>query len=218
LSNQPASFYFGTGLDSLFSSPARPAFANQFLPTFYADTWGDYWYYYLVYGVDTRGNPPYYVYGEGLEALISPGPAPVWLDTNQPAMIRYLGMLNLAALIPSGLACAALLLGLLQVARLAFNRGVTAHTVWRALLSLAVWVSFAGFAWFLILYPSPGKGDTIKATYMLQTFPLVAVLAGDLLAGVADRHPRLYRAIAIAIALVVVIALPACISRFTALP
>ena len=35
-----------------------------------------------------------------------------------------------------------------------------------------------GYLWFHLKYPVPGEGDTIKATYMLQIFPFVALLTG----------------------------------------
>ncbi len=47
LHNEPAGFYFGTGNGCLFSDPVEPSFPNQLIPIFYAETWGDYWHYFL---------------------------------------------------------------------------------------------------------------------------------------------------------------------------
>ena len=48
LKSQPLSFYIPIGdeLHMLFTKPIRPYFKNQFLPTLYADLWGDYWGYF----------------------------------------------------------------------------------------------------------------------------------------------------------------------------
>jgi hypothetical protein len=41
--------------------------------------------------------------------------------------------------------------------------------------------SVVGYLWFLIRYPSPNKGDTIKATYLLHIMPIVGICVGLLL-------------------------------------
>ena len=56
-------------------------------------------------------------------------------------------------------------------------------------------LSLAGYLWFLISYPVPGSGTTLKATYLLLIFPILALLAGDL----AGRLPKRYRAAALAL-------------------
>ena len=44
-------------------------------------------------------------------------------------------------------------------------------------VSLSIFISFGGYLWFLIKYPALDSGDTIKATYMIQAFHLIGVLA-----------------------------------------
>lgn len=39
---RPLEFYVGTGLPATFTSPYRPHFANQAVPTTYSELWGDY--------------------------------------------------------------------------------------------------------------------------------------------------------------------------------
>jgi hypothetical protein len=39
--NRPGFFYFGRGDGLLFTDPVRPSFKGQFLPSMYADAWGD---------------------------------------------------------------------------------------------------------------------------------------------------------------------------------
>ena len=88
LANQPPEFYFGLGLDQLFSDPVRPSFANQFIPMLYADMWGDYWCFFSVYGIDTRSNT--YISGLELMTELAANPAPDWLITNRYTVNSYL--------------------------------------------------------------------------------------------------------------------------------
>ena len=39
---QPAAFYVSPGLPAVIAEPYTPSFLNRFVPTLYADTWGDY--------------------------------------------------------------------------------------------------------------------------------------------------------------------------------
>ena len=61
-----------------------------------------------------------------------------------------------------------------------------------ALILLALAATWAGYMWFLIMYPSIGRGDTIKATYMLHLFPYVALLGGMLIERIRERLPFVY--------------------------
>tara|TARA_B100001109_G_C18863761_1_gene475585 strand:- start:1344 stop:2693 length:1350 start_codon:yes stop_codon:yes gene_type:complete len=47
--NQPLNFYIPNlnDLYLLFTNPIRPNFSNQFISILYADTWGDYWGYFV---------------------------------------------------------------------------------------------------------------------------------------------------------------------------
>src|SRR5439155_5332227 len=60
-----------------------------------------------------------------------------------------------------------------------------------AFLGMCVLCSFAGYLAFIIAYPSD-TGDTIKATYMLQTFPPLAILGAVFLTRMHDRHRRAF--------------------------
>jgi hypothetical protein len=64
--------------------------------------------------------------------------------------------------------------------------------------------SLAGFLWFLVSFPKPGEGDTIKATYMAQCLPFLAILGADAVARLRDRWPA---AAAVAIGVLSVAAL-----------
>ena len=176
-SNQSPTFYFRISPELLFSKPVRPAFPNQLIPIFYSEIWGDYWGYFAVYGKDTR--KPKFVNGFSLNEMLSKGERPSWLETNYEAMSAYLGRVNLISLFPSALAVIALILAAAGAARL----GPESNAPWRdanILLLLAIAATIAGYFWFLVKYPNPGNGDTIKATYVLQVSPFVAILVGEL--------------------------------------
>jgi drug/metabolite transporter (DMT)-like permease len=85
------------------------------------------------------------------------------------------------------------------------------------LLLLLVIGAFAGYFWLLVSYPAPSKGNTIKATYMLHTFPFVAVLVGCLLERLRDTSPRLPLVAAAILVATFLHNLPAMLTRFIAL-
>ena len=75
--NQPSSFYFGLGLDDLFSRPIRGfSMTNMLFPVLYSDIWGDYWGYFTV----TMGRGG--------------------LDPNYE-IVKYLGRVNFVSIIPT---------------------------------------------------------------------------------------------------------------------
>ena len=71
-----------------------------------------------------------------------------------------------------------------------------------------------GYLWFLIMYPTPGKGDTVKAAYMLHLYPLVALQAADLLLRIRRRSVRAYRAALVVLVCVALHNLPTCLTRY----
>ena len=211
-SNQPSSFYFGLSLNRLFKDPVRPGMTNQLIPIFYSDIWGDQRANFIVYGVDTRTGSR--LTGRPLEDALMQTPSPDWLVTNRAAVAPYLGRVNLVSLFPSALALAALLLGVFHLWRLIWCRIITDETKALALCTLVVACSLAGYMWFLIMYPSLEHGDTIKATYMLQIFPFVAIMVGNLLHVVHQKSPVTYTVILALLGAVFVHNLPAMITRY----
>lgn len=81
--------------------------------------------------------------------------------------------------------------------------------------ALLVLASLAGYFWFLLSYPNLGKGDTIKATYMLQIFPFLALGGAQLLEWLRTRRPRLWGACLIYLGVVVLFASPLYFSQYT---
>jgi hypothetical protein len=174
--NQPAEFYIGTGNGRLFTDPVRPSFPNQMLPILYTETWGDYWGYFSIYGRD----PFRYLFGPEFEDALAK--TPLAIETNRFTFNNYLGRVNLVGLLPTVLALLAFGRALVRLP--AFPRRVGPVTVAEIVPIIAVLVtsvSVLGYGWFLVRFPSIGKGDTIKATYMLHIFAPLALLTADYL-------------------------------------
>lgn len=204
LTNQPASFYLGTGNGQLFRRPVRPAFENQFVPLFYSEMWGDYRCYFAVYGWDSISKK--WVTGNWLKrALDAKRPGIV---TNFKKMDRYLGRVNLVSLLPSLLLLAGLAAGLAAV----IARRTTPRLRDALILLLAaVALTLAGYFWYVIMH----RGLAIRATHMLQISPLTALLAGLLLERIARANPRTHRVLVALLLLIALHNLPAMVSHYT---
>ena len=179
LAAQPAEFYFGSGEGKLFSDPVTPAFTNQALPVLYSETWGDYWAYFAIYGRHS-GNGRY-VDGYSLLEFLEMEPPPEWLETNRARMGRFLGRVNLVSLLPSAAMLCGLLLGAGRCARFLAGRDRSDATAGTVIATIAVATGLAGYFWFLVSFPVPSTGTTLKATYLLAVFPPLALLTGELL-------------------------------------
>jgi hypothetical protein len=217
-SNQPSSFYTGISPGLLFSKPVRPNFANQLIPIFYSETWGDYWGIFLLFSQDLRKPNDSRLndfLGSQLKLLDDP---PSWMVTNYQAMGAYLGRVNLVSIFPSLLALLALALAVHETFRRKTSRSSKPLTDEAArslpLLLLAVAFACAGYFWFLVLYPSLGKGDTIKATYLLHIFPFIAVLVGLLLEKMEQRSRLIPRFVIGGLLLVVIHNFPAMVTHY----
>jgi len=192
--NQPLEFYLGLSPELLFNKPVRPNFPNQFLPIFYSELWGDYWGYFTVYGRDIRTSE--FLDGYSLNRILSNGSCPSWLDTNYETIGDYLGRVNLVSIFPSALALISLVMVVISILqRRCNNLLIAGRREVYAFLLLAIGTIISGYIWFLVLYPSPGKGDTIKATYVLQVFPLIAIMVGTFLEQVKRRSQLFFRLI-----------------------
>jgi hypothetical protein len=211
--NQPPEFYLGISRGSLFNNPVRPHFPNQFIPIFYSETWGDYWCYFSVSGRDTRTGA--FLSGVPLANSVATGRYPSWLQTNYASMSSYLGRVNRVSLLPSALAVISLFALAASVIRSRGDSGAVPDR-WtpRVFLLVGLAAIMAGYLWFLIMYPSIGKGATIKASYVLQIFPFLAVVVGLAMERVEARSPRLYFVILAVLALVFIHNLPAMVTHY----
>lgn len=211
-SNQPREFYLGLGSEELFTDPVRPSFPNRLTPLFYTEMWGDYWCLFVVYGKDARTGA--FVSGAKLGELTARRPPPEWLETNRFEVNAYLARVNCLSLFPTALYLAGLLFGAAHLWRFMRERETATGTAAPSLCALLVACSLVGYLWFLIRFPNPGKGDTIKATYMLQIFPFVAVLSGAMLDALRRRSKRAYAAALALLTLIFAHNLPALITRY----
>jgi hypothetical protein len=192
LQNQPLDFYVGAGNGKLFDEPIRRAFPNQVGPIFYSEFWGDYWCFFLVYARDPYTNA--WIDGYHQEMALSQEHPPRW-DTNRFSMGTYLGRVNLVALLPSLLFLLGVGFAASCLVRVLLSSSVDQRTSVCALLVVAILASFAGYGWFLVAYPNPGKGDTIKASYMIQALPCLALLGAEALYRLRSRSVWSFRVI-----------------------
>jgi len=157
---QPLNFYASLPARELFTRPTRGAFPNALLPIFYTETWGDYWGYFSS---DRAGDPP-------------------------PRQ-RYLGRVNAVSVMPTALLLTGVAFGLWCVVRIIRTRDAAdvPSLLYATCAAVILW-SAIGYGWFLLRYPDrTGDGDTVKATYMLHAFPLLAILAATVLTRVRGR-------------------------------
>lgn len=220
--NQPRDFYFGISPELLFSRPVRPNFPNELIPIFYSEIWGDYWCFFDVFGKNLTRPGSRRLTGPWLSLYNVWEQVPDWMGTNYNSMGKYLGRVNAIAIFPSLLA----LTSLVAVATNAFSRKKEpSHAVVtdeRSKVSLffllMIVCSVAGYLWFLIRYPSPEKGDTIKATYLLHLFPIVAVCVGLFLERI-EQNSRLISQIIIGLLLLVALHnLPVMVTHYPLYP
>ncbi len=175
--NQPWKFYIGVNPELLFKNPVRPNFPNQLIPIFYSEIWGDYWGYFSIYGIDTR--KPEFLNGYEVIEVLSEGRQPDWLKTNYEIFSAYLGRVNIISIFPSVLIPVSFVFAVMAIIDKRKNSQVSIHQKeLYSFLLLTIVTICAGYLWFLIMYPNLGKGDTIKATYLLHVFPLAAILVG----------------------------------------
>ncbi len=136
---------------------------------------------------------------EGVFILFAAVPMPEY-------WISYLGRVNAVSLLPTLVLLAGLLAGAWHTLRTPARPA--ALPGWSAAASLAA------YGWFIIRYPNI-DGDTVKATYLLHVFPLLALLAAGWLAGLSRRHPAGYRGLVALLVIAALHNLPALFSRQT---
>jgi hypothetical protein len=192
-SNQPLSFYRNTGIGNflLFRSPTRKTFNNQFIPIFYSETWGDYWGYFVF----------------RREGILE-------YKSNQAAINSYLGNVNLVSLIPSLIFAIGVIFGLGSLRQSLSSTNSSFESRAYSLFVLIVWISLAGYFWYLIKYTMIPKGATIKATYMIQIYMVLPFLAASFLEKIRATRPRFYLLILALAFAVFAHNLPAMISHY----
>ncbi len=184
--NQPRHFYFSLQPGLLFSNPVYPNFPNRLLPILYSDTWGDYWGHFTVFGMDKYTLD--YVNGPYIHGMRLNKQPQDHIITNYHTIGKYLGLVNLFCVFPSLLSIAALLFCLKE----AFSKRQSPE---RREILIFVLLSIAsvmlGYFWFLVRYPFPPGGYTIKATYIIHVFPFVALCVGVFLSHIEKKRKAL---------------------------
>lgn len=185
-------FYIGLGSGTLFTEPFRSARIVQIIPIFYTETWGDYWGFFHLSQSDFS----------------------VWSGEPPTLPLVYMGQVNRLALIPTVILLLAATFSLTQLYQWLRGNQDSSPLASYALFTIVVLVSFSGYLWFLVRYPH-NVGDTIKATYVLHTFPLLALLTANFLHHLNRWNQWLYT---LAILLWVVIAIhniPMLVTQYT---
>ncbi len=199
---------------ALFTDPIRPSLSGRFFPIVYADSWGDYWGYFLVY-VRHSGSGEYDD-GRLFQNLTRTSPLPSDVSTNRFSINTYLGWVNAVSIIPSLLFVGGLIYGLVVLFWFIFGRpDANDAFALTALITMMCGLSLLGFVWFVIRYQYPSQnGDLIKATYLLQAYPFLALLAGVFLERVRLISSKGWFVVMVLIAAALIFNLPAMITRY----
>jgi hypothetical protein len=193
LSNVPPTFFTVTRLKNyeLFQQPVRPNFTSQFFPTFYSDTWGNYWGFFSY--VKTKSS-----FGD------------VGLG-NDKQIIPYLGRVNLFSTVPTLILIAGILGGLLNLVYL--KRPLDPKRMAFGLLTLVVLVSFLGYTWFIVSYYT-SDDSTLKAAYIIQLFMAAIFLGADFMESIRQRTKAIYYLLLVMLVAVFLHNLPALITHY----
>ena len=101
---------------------------------------------------------------------------------NQLLIGDYLARVNLISLLPTFV----LILSLFNLKKTNINKQLCKY------IQFSILFTFFGYIWFLIRYPEIPTGDTIKSTYILQLFHLIAFSAAIYLDDLREKNFKLY--------------------------
>ena len=182
--NQSTSFYFDLALADIFTRPIRGfSLENKLFPILYSETWGDYFGYFLI--THAKG---------GLEANYE--------------IVPYLGRVNLFALVPTFLFIFGIFYFFVIFKKLNVNQKIVYST-----FLLCVSFMWIGYMWFVIKYPNYSKGDTIKATFILQLIQLLPFF-GSIFVIHNLKNKWIFNLIYSVIIFILIYNIPAMISRY----
>ena len=129
------------------------------------------------------------------------------LDTNFE-IARYLGRVNLISIIPTII----MLFGILRFL-LKFKSNYE-NKIFYSFIFSSISFFWIGYMWFVIKYPSPIKGDTLKGTYILPLIHLLPFFGAFLLERIKEFSKKLYNLSFGILILVFVHNIPAMITRY----
>jgi hypothetical protein len=124
-------------------------------------------------------------------------------------IVPYLGRVNLFSLIPTMLMLFGILYTIYNFKNLNFEQKVFYY-----IISSCILFTWLGYLWFLIKYPNPSKGDTIKATYILSLIQLLPFYLGNLMNKINKKSTLIYKIIFLSLIAVSAHNLPVLISRY----
>jgi hypothetical protein len=204
ISNRTPGFYWDLQGSKLFTAPVREQFAmeSMLVPVLYSDTWGDYWFYFLVRGRDEAS-----AILQGPEVLQRPE------VTNLTEMTPRLARANIAGLLPSAIFGAGLIIGSMTLLAMLRRRVQSPSDQAVALCALSVIATAAGYLGLLIWVPTLD----VKASYVLQLYPFAVILGALAMGVVRDRLPQAGAILEISMAVVVLYNVPLLFSRYSVL-
>ena len=183
-SNQSTSFYFDLAIADIFTRPIRGfTLENKLFPILYSETWGDYFGYFLI--THAKG---------GLEANYE--------------IVPYLGRVNFFAIVPTFLFIFGIFYFFVKFKNLSINQKIIYST-----FLLCISFMWIGYMWFVIKYPNYSKGDTIKATFILQLIQLLPFF-GSIFAIHNLKNKWIFNLIYSVIFFILIYNIPAMISRY----
>lgn len=203
---EPAPRPAGSLVRSMARAPVRHAFDTHPAWLFYADTWGDYWRYFLISARDQKGR---LVKAVQVERLVRSGKAS---SSNSATMPAYLGRVCVVSVVPSAILIGGIAYGVWQVRRWP-RQPADASRLVVPVVSLAILSTMGGYAWFVASYPNDHL-DTVKASYPLQVFPFLAIVTAAMWCAVRDNFPRAARSVEIVLVLIFVHNLPTLFTRY----
>jgi len=158
--------------------PFREELATRPLDILYADTFGDYWMYWLVEGQRKNG-----LYVDGLQ--LSQGIQAGQYAHNAVAIRPYVSLVLKASLPLTILMLSAIPFAIARGRRSAASGNVAGAA--SLLVLLMILGTVIGYAWFVTRYSTTADTDTTKATYLIQMWPLLAILFGMMVDWIAGK-------------------------------
>jgi hypothetical protein len=159
-------------------------------PTFYSDTWGDYWGYFTVIQQDFLS-----------------------FKATGKEMIPYMGRVNLVSIYPSLILLAGFLGGGIALIKGLRSKEIHPEQLFLAFLFMTIGISWIGYLWFLISYTFH-DGVNNKATYMIQIFMALPILASMFMEKIRTINSTIYKLGMLVLLLVFIHNLPAMITRY----
>ena len=129
------------------------------------------------------------------------------LNTNYE-IVPYLGRVNLFSLIPTVCFIAGIFLFIKN------QKFMKRERLFYILIFSAINFIWFGYLWFLIKYPIPQKGDTIKGTYILNLIHLLPFFGAYFLDKIKEYSKKFFNFLFALLLIIFIHNIPAMITRF----